>query len=131
MRVDRFYTTAENGSAFDVIDVPVEGQSTDSWGNAMRFSERFDSPGVRVFEAPVGAYQSWHNAPQRQFCVVLEGIWEVGTTDGEKRRWAPGEVFLPDTVHGRGHTSEVIAGPVRILFVPIPPSLDIEQWRVE
>ena len=39
-------------------------------------------------------------------------------------------MFLPDDVEGRGHTSEVIEGPVRIVFVPLPEELDLSRWRV-
>lgn len=128
MRVSRFYTTADGGSAFDDVDIALTAGNADPWGNALKHSVAvFASPAVRVFEAPVGAFQDWHNAPRRQLCVMLAGVWEVGTTDGEKRRWAPGEMFLPDDVEGRGHTSEVIEGPVQILFVPLPDELDLKD----
>ena len=127
MRVSRFYTTADGGSAFDEVDIAVEPVSTDAWGNELKHSVAFESPAVRVFEVPAGAFQDWHNAPRRQLCVMLRGVWEVGTTDGEKRRWAPGELFLPDDVEGRGHTSEVIEGPVRILFVPLSDDLELKD----
>ncbi len=129
MRVTRFHTTADGGSAFDELNIPVATGAADPWGNALGTSEAFESPAVRIFEAPAGAFQDWHNAPRRQLCVMMQGIWEIGTTDGQKRRWGPGEPFLPDDVTGKGHTSEVIEGPVRMVFIPLPASLDIERWR--
>lgn len=131
MRVTRFRTTADGGSAFDEVDIPVSAGAPDAWGNRLASSAPFASPAVRVFEAPAGAYQSWHNAPRRQLCVMLQGVWEVGTTDGEKRRWGPGEAFLPADVDGRGHTSAVIEGPVRILFVPLPDDLALASAKAE
>lgn len=119
IRVTRFHTTSDGGSTFDEVDIPVENESIDKWGNLLRTSIRFDSSGVQVFEAPEGGFQDWHNAPRRQLCIVMSGIWEIGTTDGEIRRWGPGEAFLPDDVEGIGHTSRVVEGPVRILFVPL------------
>jgi hypothetical protein len=59
---------------------------------------------------------------------MLSGVWEIGTTDGQKRRWGPGEVFMPDTVEGRGHTSQVLKGPVRMIFIPVPAEVDITAW---
>ncbi len=59
---------------------------------------------------------------------MLTGVWEIGTTDGQKRHWGPGEVFMPDTVEGHGHTSEVLEGPVRMIFIPLPDDLDIGAW---
>lgn len=119
MRVTRFYTTPDGGSAFGEVEIALANESLDNWGNLLRTSSRFDSRGVQVFEAPEGGFQDWHNAPRRQLCIVMTGIWEIGTTDGEFRRWGPGEAFLPDDVEGTGHTSRVVEGPVRILFVPL------------
>ena len=119
MLVTRFYTTSDGGSSFDEVEIPTVSESTDGWGNVLRLSASFDSKEVRVFEIEEGAFQDWHNAPRRQLCVMLTGVWEVGTTDGVSRRWGPGEMFLPDDVDGKGHTSRVIQGPVRILFVPL------------
>ncbi|MYD42804.1 MAG: hypothetical protein F4W90_02815 [Gammaproteobacteria bacterium] len=119
LQVSRFYTTADGGSAFDEVAIPIEQESVDGWGNLMRFSSMFNSQDVRIFEAPPHAFQDWHNAPRRQLCVMLAGVWEVGTTDGETRRWGPGEAFLPDDVIGKGHTSRVIEGPVRMFFIPL------------
>lgn len=129
MRVTRFFTTADGGSSFDEVDIAISPSSVDAWGNALKLSPAFASPAVRIFEVPAGAFQDWHNAPRRQLCVMLTGIWEVGTTDGQKRRWGAGELFLPDDVDGRGHTSEVIEGPVRIVFVPLPDELDLTDLR--
>ncbi len=128
MHVTRFYTTADGGSTFDEFDIPLDRSTTDAWGNELRFSEAFASPTVRVYEAPPRMFQDWHNAPTRQLCIMLTGVWQIGTTDGEKRRWGPGEVFMPDTVEGRGHTSEVLEGPVKMIFVPVPPEVDIKAW---
>ena len=128
MHVTRFYTTSDGGSAFDEFDLPMAHESTDQFGNVLCFSDVFASPAVRLFGAPVGMFQDWHNAPTRQLCVMLQGIWEIGTTDGQKRRWGPGEIFMPDTVEGRGHTSEVIEGPVRMVFIPVPAEVDVSVW---
>ena len=130
MRITRFYTLPNGDSAFDEVELPVENASTDGFGNALKFSDTFACPAVRVFEAPVGMFQGWHNAPCRQICVMMQGVWEIGITNGERRRWGPGEVFLPDTVEGKGHTSEVIEGPVRMFFIPLPDDLDIDAWKV-
>ena len=127
MRVTRFFTTADGGSAFDEVEISVDAGAPDAWGNALRSSDAFASPAVRVFEAPAGAFQSWHNAPRRQLCVMMQGVWEVGTTDGQKRRWGPGEMFHPADVAGKGHTSRVIEGPVRMVFVPLPADFDLRR----
>ena len=128
VHITRFYTTGAGGSAFDEFDFTADNEAQDGFGNLLRTSDAFPCPAVRLFEAPVGMFQDWHNAPTRQVCVMVEGVWEIGTTDGEKRRFRPGEVFMPDDVEGKGHTSEVIEGPVRMFFIPVPPEVDIAPW---
>lgn len=129
MQVTRFYTTPDGGSTFDEVNIPLDDGGTDAWDNTLLFSAAFQSPAVRVYEPGANTFQDWHNAPRRQLCVVLKGVWEVGTTDGQKRRWGPGEVFMPDTVVGKGHTSEVLEAPCRMFFIPLPDDFDILAWQ--
>ena len=82
MKVKRFYATADGGSTFDEVEIPIENLHVDEWGNSIRTSSQFRSPSVSLFEIEDGAFQDWHNAPRRQLCVVLKGVWQVETTDG-------------------------------------------------
>ena len=129
MKVTRFYTTSNGGSTFDELDLPLVNRSLDRWSNEIAASSTFDSQNVSVFEIADGAVQDWHNAPRRQLCVVLNGEWQVETTDGRVNSWKPGDVFLPDDVEGKGHISRVIEGPVRILFVPLNLDFDLSAWQ--
>ncbi len=62
-----------------------------------------------------------HNAPRRQFIVHLEGAVEVETSDGERRRFGPGDVVLVEDLGGRGHVTRWLGqGPRRTLFLPAP-----------
>ena len=47
----------------------------------------------------------WHPSPRRQFAVTLSGEWVITVTDGESRRFGPGEFLLLDDLTGRGHSS--------------------------
>ena len=129
MHVDHFYATPDGGSAFEDLEITIDHVSEDAWGNQLGSGFRFDSPGVQLFEVEAGAFQDWHHAPRRQLCIVLAGIWQVRTSDGEARQWGPGMAFLPDDTTGKGHQSRVIDGPVKILFVPLPDSLDLSAYR--
>ena len=46
-----------------------------------------------------------HNAPRRQFLVVLQGELEIETTLHQKKRLRPGDVLLADDVGTKGHIS--------------------------
>ena len=128
MKITRFYATESGESRFVEIDIPIEQAQRDADGNTLRFSNSYPSPNVRFAELPDGMVQSWHHAPARQIVVVLSGEIEVGTTDGQTRRWRAGEAFLADDVTGKGHTTKTIGGPACVLFAPLPEGFAIGRW---
>ena len=49
-----------------------------------------------------------------------EDVKLITASDGEKRVIGPGEVFLVEDTHGKGHLSKSVAGKMRhSIFVPI------------
>jgi hypothetical protein len=128
MKITRFYATESGESRFVEIDIPIEQAQRDADGHTLRFSNSYPSPNVRFAELPAGMVQSWHHAPARQIVVLLSGEIEVGTSDGQTRRWRVGEAFLADDVTGKGHTTKTIGGPARVLFAPLPDGFDIGRW---
>jgi len=53
--------------------------------------------------------------------VHLEGTVEVEASDGERRRFGPGDVVLVEDVSGRGHVTHWVGdGPRLTLFLPLP-----------
>lgn len=128
MKIIRFHATDDGGSLFEEIEIPIDKPRINKFGSAMRQSDAFASPSVRFVELPGGLDQGWHNAPARQIVCVLSGTVEVGTTDGEKRRWGPGAAFMPYDVSGKGHTTRVIEGPALAAYIQLPEGFDVEQW---
>ena len=103
-------------------------EATDPQGFLLRGSNRYGSPNVQFMELPEGLDQTWHPAPRRQIVVVLSGELDVTTTDGVSRRFGPGEVFLADDGGGQGHQTRTVAGPVSVLFAPMPADVDLAAW---
>jgi hypothetical protein len=128
MKITRFYATDSGESRFVEIDIPIEHAQRDAEGNTLRLSNSYASPHVRFAELPDGMVQSWHHAPARQIVVVLSGELEVGTSDGQTRRWRAGEAFLADDLTGKGHTTKTVGGPARVLFAPLPDGFDLGRW---
>ena len=63
----------------------------------------------------------WHVAPRRQYIVMLAGVVEIQTSDGESRTFGPGDVVLVEDVTGKGHKSRSPAGkPRRSIFLTLP-----------
>ena len=126
MRITRFYTGDDNESHFEELEFPLE-----EFGRMAR-SGRIPVEDVMILDshAPVGDPGTFHNAPQRQFVVMLSGVHEVTVGSGDSRRWGPGEIFLPDDTTGHGHLTAVIEPPVRYLFIRLPDDFDAGRYRV-
>jgi quercetin dioxygenase-like cupin family protein len=61
----------------------------------------------------------FHNSPQRQYLVILDGIIEIETSLGEKRIFKEGEVVLLEDTTGKGHrTKNMEIAERRSLFIP-------------
>ena len=70
---------------------------------------------------PPGWYGDWHPAPRRQYWVHIAGQIDVEVSDGEIRRFNPGDVGLLEDVTGKGHVTRVISqDEVRGMFVQLP-----------
>ena len=61
----------------------------------------------------------WHTAPRRQFVVVLDGGVRIEVSDGEVRDLPAGSVVLVEDTTGRGHVTEYVPGPRRVILIPL------------
>jgi len=107
--ITTFVATAEGGSRFESLRVPQDLWRDDGMGHRIQHSAAYASPAVQLVELPA-----------RQLVVVLSGVIEVETTDGQCRQWRAGEVFLPADVTGQGHRTRCLGGAVTLLFAPLP-----------
>ena len=89
-------------------------------GDIGRLSERIDATGV-IFRETAGDYNyKWHNAPCRQYVVMLEGEVEIEVGDGTKRLLSTGEILLAEDTTGQGHISRAVNGkPRKSLFITL------------
>jgi quercetin dioxygenase-like cupin family protein len=69
-----------------------------------------------VISFPAGTEAPAHNAPQPYICIVLSGVGEVATSDGETRRFHSGELLFCNDLTGKGHVTRAI-GDLTLAFV--------------
>ena len=119
MRIARFSAGKDGASQFSDLEVDYPFSRTATGGFDIVSSTRLASDKVQFATLPEGLDQDLHPAPQRQLVVVLSGQLEVGTPDGQTRRFGAGDVFLADDVDTAGHTTRTIDGAVDVLFVPV------------
>jgi len=125
VKIVRFIPTPDGGSQFVEADIPIDNAATDAFGHLIHRSEVLPAQSTMLSEMPKGMNQDWHPASRRQLVIVLSGTVEVETSDGSKKRWSGGQMFLADDVGSRGHCTRTIDGPARVLFVHLPPDLVI------
>lgn len=119
MQYVRVYADSDGESHF--ADVMVELTSTDYAppAPAMWLSPRFAAEGVVLVRRAAGWHGDWHGPPVRQLSVVLAGTPEIETSDGEVRRFRPGDVLLVEDTTGRGHVSRTPDQDVLLAFVQL------------
>ena len=122
MKLPRIYTGDDNRSHFEDLELPMssERRATSEW---------LDGAKLAFGESPALQPQDWHHAPRRQVVAVLSGTLEIEVGDGTKRRFGAGDCFLADDLAGQGHRTVDAEGPVRLLYVQLPPEVDPAKWR--
>jgi hypothetical protein len=115
MKATRIYADAQDVSHFANFDVPLK-----NGGDIGRLSE--PQPGsFVVFRETEPTYDyDWHQAPQKQWIILLDGEISIETGDGATRNFRGGDVLLVEDLNGRGHkTRQLSPGVRRSLFIPI------------
>jgi len=72
------------------------------------YSKKFSTKGVQFRDFEAGATFDWHNAPQPQYIIYLEGKVEVKASGGETKVFNPGEVLFATDLTGKGHITTTL-----------------------
>jgi len=106
----RIYADDDGETHFD--DVAVELDMVDFAPPAppMGLSGARAASDVRFLGAPAGWDSAPHPTPRRQYVVILSGTCEAETSDGDVRRFTPGEVVLLEDTRGKGHRTRIVGG---------------------
>jgi quercetin dioxygenase-like cupin family protein len=129
MKVTRIYATPDGASHFDEAEVPLRHA-----GAIGMLSECIAARQVLFRETAPDYDSDWHPSPQRQYVILLDGAIEVEVSDGERRRFAGGDVLLLEDIAGKGHRTRALDGrPRRSVFVTLPerPEADVVQEASE
>ncbi|MDN7025092.1 cupin domain-containing protein [Methanoculleus sp. FWC-SCC1] len=117
----RISTDEQGESHFD--SVTVVQQIVQAAPPAAPFYVSEDKPAsqYRFYTFEPGWVGELHPAPARQFLALLSGEVEMETTDGEIRRFVPGDLVLLEDTTGQGHVTRNIGdGYATYFVVPAP-----------
>jgi len=122
----RVYTGTDGLTHFESTSLPLYSR-----GKIGALSDSIGGASIEFRTNPADYEYDWHAAPRRQFVVMLDGEIEIETGDGEKRRFASGDVILLEDTEGQGHRTRNTGGTRRrSLFVatdaeiPLRPAAD-------
>ena len=116
MKITRLYTGEDGESHFEDLDIPM--QEIPSVQD--RRSERIKATGVIFRETPAEYDLDFHNAPERQYVIMLEGGVEITVGDGTKRVLNTGDILLAEDTTGRGHISRAVNNqPRKSIFITL------------
>jgi hypothetical protein len=110
----RNYTDEDGKSRFEEIPLTFE-----AYAGMREWTALQEATGFRFVRWPAGFFLDWHNAPRRQYVIILAGQVEVGVAD-ETRRLEAGDVALEEDLTGQGHTARVVGDqPLLLAIVPL------------
>jgi hypothetical protein len=116
MHVTRLYTGEDGESHFEDTDIPLKDM-----GDIGSLSDWMPASGIVLRETGPDYDFSWHNAPRRQYVVMLSGgRVEIEVASGNKRTLGPGDILLAEDTTGRGHISRAVDPEARVsLFITL------------
>ncbi|WP_327139999.1 hypothetical protein [Nocardia sp. NBC_01327] len=118
LRYTRIDSTAQGGSRFVEAEISLAERTLAVGVPAMSVGGMPSAAGVSFLRS-AGFDSAPHPAPARQWVVLLRGVLQVTTSDGEERRFGPGDLLFVTDTEGAGHTTVAVgAPPFEALFIP-------------
>ena len=115
MKATHVYADAAGDSHFADLDFALQDN-----GAIGRLSEWQPATQLAFRETGSDYDYDWHNAPRRQYIIMLDGHIQIEVSDGEKREFKAGDVILLEDTAGKGHRTRELSGkPRRSIFVAL------------
>ena len=117
LKYTHMYSGADGLTHFKEVELP----DADNDRKSFRTSSAIIPANGFFLRETVGKYDNdWHNSPRKTMVVVLEGGLEIVASDGKKRVFKAGDVFLQDDPTGKGHYTQPMDGkPRKTLFITL------------
>ncbi len=98
MKYTRLFTGEDGHAYFEEVEVELRDKGAIGF-----ISESFAVKELKFRENAADYDYDFHNAPDRQFIILLDGEIEIETSRGEKRVFRGGDILLVEDTEGRGH----------------------------
>jgi len=105
----RLYTDSSGESHFEDLEEELALTNFAPPAAPLNLSSFMPATQAGFLGAPSGWHGDWHPSPARNLFFVLSGEWEIAASDGEIRRFGPGNILRVEDATGKGHASRVIS----------------------
>jgi hypothetical protein len=114
--ITRVYADKNGDSQFEDMDIPLH-----SSGPIGQLSVAIGAKSIIFREVEPGYDWNFHNAPERQYIILLDGEIEIETSLHERRTFKGGDVLLMEDVTGKGHRTKNLKQTKRkSIFITMP-----------
>jgi hypothetical protein len=114
--ITRLFSDGNGDSRFEDILIPLNEA-----GEIGKLSKGLSVKSIIFREVEATYDYDFHNAPQKQYLILIDGGIEIETSLGEKRNFNPGGVLLLEDVDGKGHRTKNLEQKVRrSVFITVP-----------
>jgi hypothetical protein len=98
--ITKIYSDNNGDSRFEDVNIPLNAESIIG-----SLSEEIPAKNIMFREVEPSYDLDYHNAPQRQYVIFLDGETEIETSTGDKRIFKAGDILLAEDTTGKGHKS--------------------------
>ena len=121
MKITRIFADEHGESHFAGAEIPLASATLFPQLPPFQFTRLSAPNGIKLFVVPAElSVFDLHTAPERQLAISLNGTVEYETSDGEIRRFGPGDIVLVGDTAGRGHITRFADGEQRFFHIPVP-----------
>lgn len=96
--ITRIYSDINGESHFEDIEMQLKND-----GDIGFLSDKIPVKGIIFRKVKPDYDYDFHNAPKKQYIILLDGEIEIETSMGEKRTFKGGDILLLEDTQGKGH----------------------------
>ncbi len=122
MKLTRIFLGEDGTSDFEDIEIALKEFEIGALSRRL-----FPSDIVFRISEP-GLVNDWHTAPAKTMIIVIQGSVQTQVTNGEIRRFDPGDICYAEDTEGPGHLTTDLEGPRLSLMVTLPDDFDVHRW---
>ena len=101
IQITRIYSDDNGESHFEDIEMPLKND-----GEIGFLSDKIPAKEIIFRKVEPDYDYDFHNAPQKQYVILLDGEIEIETSLGEKRTFKAGDILLLEDTQGKGHRTK-------------------------